>query len=217
MSPLPQPGAGEKGHDDKLGRDLTEAAGADHHPHLAELRRLLIASERGDVRARDELTQSHLDWVLEAARERAGRGLSISDLFQEGTIGLLEAIDQFKSSDKEDFESFVRDAVAGRMNLALEEEERVLNDGRQLVQAAEDYTKAETSIRSELGRTGSDVELAEKLEWSVARTQEIGQIVADARRRHDEELIQYLDPADLDLDTLIDHSPAEDGPADDER
>src|SRR5215470_3996883 len=144
MSPLAQPGAGEEGHDDKLARDLTEAAGGDHHPHLAELRRLLTATGRGDARARDELTQSHLDWVLVAARERAGRGLSLSDLFQEGTIGLLEAIDQFKSSDKEDFESFVRDAVARRMDLALKEEERVVNDGRQLVQAAEDYVEAET-------------------------------------------------------------------------
>ena len=32
-------------------------------------------------------------------------------------------------------------------------------------------------------------------------------MVADARRRHDEELLQYLEPGDIDLDTLIEERP----------
>ena len=169
--------------------------------------------------------QAHLDLVAVAARERAARGLSVADLFQEGTVGLLEAIDQFPSSDRDDFETFAREHVARRMDLALGDEERAVQDGRMLVQAAEDYVQAESSFRSELGRSASDVELAEKLEWSLKRTREIGQIVADARRRHDEELLPYLDAADIDLDALIEDetegripgSDQGDAPADDGR
>jgi len=152
-----------------------------------------------------------------AARERADRGLSVADLFQEGTIGLLEAIDQFPSVDRDDFEAFARERVAGRMDHALGDEERVVNEGRMLVQAAEDYVGAEISVRNELGRTGSDAELAEKLKWSVSRTKEVGQIVADARRRHDEELLEYLEPEDLDLDPLMEDRPAGDAPTGDGR
>ena len=207
MSPLPPPDAGKQGSDERLPRDLAQAAGHAHHPGAAELRRLLKASGLGDVRAREALTEAHLDLVAAAARERAARGLSVADLFQEGTVGLLEAIAQFPSSDRDDFEAFAREHVARRMDLALGDEERVVQDGRMLVQAAEDYVVAESSFRSLFGRSPSDVELAEKLEWSLKRTKEIRQIVADARRRHDEELLPYLDAADVDLEALTEDEP----------
>ncbi len=217
MSPLPRPDAGKQGSDERLAQDLAEAAGGAKHPHGAELRRLLRAAGLGDADARDALTQAHLDWVIGAARERADRGLSVADLFQEGTIGLLEAIDQFPPSDRDDFEAFARERVAARMDRALGDEQRVVKEGRMLVQAAEEYVGAEISVRNELGRTASDAELAEKLKWSVSRTKEIGQIVADARRRHDEELLEYLEPEDIDLETVIEDGPSRDAPAGDGR
>lgn len=217
MSPLPPPDAGKQGSDERLPWDLAEAAGRAHHPDRAELRRLLKASGLGDPGAREALTQAHLDLVATAAEERATRGLTVADLFQEGSVGLLEAIDRFPSSDRDDFEAFAREQVARRMDLALGDEERVVQDSRLLVQAAEDYVGTESSVRNELGREASDVELAEKLEWSVKRTKEIGEIVADARRRHDEELLPYLDAAGIDLETLIEDESAGDASADDGR
>ena len=97
------------------------------------------------------------------------------------------------------------------MDRALNDEERAVRDGEMLVQAAHDYAEAEVAARRELGRPATDVELAQKLEWSVKRTVEIGQMVADARRRHDEELLQYLEPGDIDPDTAIEDRPEADG------
>jgi hypothetical protein len=51
-------------------------------------------------------------------------------------------------------------------------------------------------MRRELGRNATNAELAEKLEWTEQRTEQIGRLVDDARRRHDEELLDYLDPVD---------------------
>ncbi len=90
------------------------------------------------------------------------------------------------------------------MDRALGNEEKAVRESRMLLQAAHDYVEAEANARRELGRAATDLELAAKLEWSVQRTQEIGQMVEDARRRHDEEILQYLEPDDIDLDTLID-------------
>lgn len=203
MAPGSERDAGQQGSEDRRVQDLAKTASRAHHPAGAEHRRLLKAAAQGDAKARDELTQAHLDWVLGAARERADRGLSQGDLFQEGSIGLMEAIDRFPSSGWRDFEGFARRQVARRMDRALGEEERVVNDGRMLIRAAEEYVGAEMSLRRELGRSATDSELAEKLEWSVHRTEEIGQMVADARRRHDEELLQYLDPLEEDLETPV--------------
>ena len=54
-------------------------------------------------------------------------------------------------------------------------------------------------MRHELQREPTEVELAEKLEWTVDRTRYVAQVVADARRRHDEELLAFIDPEAIDF------------------
>lgn len=148
---------------------------------------------------------------MAAARERSGRGLSQGDLFQEGTIGLMEAIETFQTSGVADFESFARDRVGVHMDRALGDEEKAVNDGKMLVQAAEDFERAEIISRRELGRAATDAELAQKLEWTIERTAEIRQMVADARRRHDEELLPYLELADIDVEGIVERRQDGDG------
>jgi DNA-directed RNA polymerase specialized sigma subunit len=211
MGPSPNPEPDQEGLDEMRVEDLAAAAGREHPPDAAEHQRLVEAAGRGDQEARDSLTNAHLDWVLSAARERADRGLSQSDLFQEGTIGLMEAIQSFPTSGRPDFETFAREQVADHMDRALGDEKKAVDDSRMLLQAAHDYVEAELNARQELGRPPTNVELAAKLEWSGQRTEEIGQMVADARRRHDEEILQYLETDDVDLDTLIEDQNGPDG------
>src|SRR5437870_1985556 len=193
MAPTPRREPGQHGFEKRRVEDLAAPARSDDRPDPAEHQRLLDAAARGDAQARESLTKAHLDWVLAAARERADRGLSESDLFQEGTVGLLEAINDFPTSGERDFERFARGLVARRMDSALGDEEKAVRDSQLLLQAAQDFVQAEFVTRRELGRAPTDLELAAKLEWSVRRTVEIGQMVKDARRRHDEEILQYLE------------------------
>jgi len=211
MGPSPNPESGEEGLDERRVEDLAAAAGRENRPDAAEHQRLIEAAGRGDQEARESLTNAHLDWVLSAARERADRGLSQSDLFQEGTIGLLEGIQSFPASGRSDFEAFVREQVADHMDRALGDEQKAVDDSRMLLQAAHDYVEAEVTGRRELGRPPTNLELAAKLEWTTQRTEEIGQMVADARRRHDEEILQYLELDDIDLDTFIEEQNGPDG------
>ena len=55
-------------------------------------------------------------------------------------------------------------------------------------------------MRRELGREATPAELAEKLEWTVDRTRYVAEVVADAQRRHDEELLAFIDPAAINFD-----------------
>jgi DNA-directed RNA polymerase specialized sigma subunit len=141
--------------------------------------------------------------VAQAAEERAGRGLSPGDLFQDGCLGLMKAIDDFGTSGRPDFEGFARELVADHMERALRQEDQAQEDARRLIQAAEDYQRAEFSLRRELGREATPAELAAKLEWPRDRIESIANMVEDARRRHDEELLVYLDPEEVDLDRLL--------------
>ena len=215
MNPLmgssPNPEPGQEGPDERHVDDLAAAAGRARRPDEAEHQRLIEAAGRGDQSARDSLTNAHLDWVLSAARERADRGLSESDLFQEGTIGLMEAIQSFPTSGRADFEEFVREQVASHMERALGDEQKAVDDSRMLLQAAHEYVEAEVKVRRELGRPPTKLELASRLEWSTQRTEEIGVMVADARRRHDEEILQYLELDEIDMDKLTEDQNGPDG------
>jgi RNA polymerase primary sigma factor len=57
--------------------------------HLAKL------IERGDLRAKDEMIERNLRLVFAIARSYAGRGLPLEDLVQEGTVGLVRAVEKF--------------------------------------------------------------------------------------------------------------------------
>ena len=51
--------------------------------------------ERGDVDAKNEMIEANLGLVHSVARPYAGRGVAFDDLVQEGTIGLVHAVERF--------------------------------------------------------------------------------------------------------------------------
>lgn len=164
---------------------------------------LLERSARGDRASSDRLVAANMAMVVRQANARAGQGLSISDLVQEGSLGLVEAVRQFAGSGRDDFGRFAEERVGRQMDDAIAAETSAVREAQLLVEAANDYERVEISLRRELRRDPSATEIAQKLEWTVERTQYVAEVVADARRRHDEELLPFIDPDAVDIDDLI--------------
>ena len=97
------------------------------------------------------------------------------------------------------------------MDAAIEAEAAAVRDAHLLVNAATDYERTEILMRRELGHSPTVPELAEKLEWSVDRTRYVAQVVAEARRRHDAELLDFIDPDAIEIDDQDDDERAEFG------
>lgn len=186
-------------------------------PDPEQRKELLARVAQGDQQAREELLQQHLDLVLAAARERAQgaeKTLSSADLFQEGTIGLLSAIDAYATAGVGDFESFARSHIASEMAAAEAAEDDAQQQNRDAVAAAEAYERAEFLFRREQGRQATVEELARLLEWSEERTEEVATMVETARRQHDEDLLEYLDAEDVTPEELqgpLDESSSKEG------
>jgi DNA-directed RNA polymerase sigma subunit (sigma70/sigma32) len=119
-------------------------------------------------------------------------------------VGLVEAVRTFAASGEHDFPPYAEQKVAAQMDAAIAAEESAVHDGELLVAAATDYERTELLLRRELGRQATEAEIAEKLEWSVDRTRYVAKVVADARRRHDEELLEFIDPDAIDTDDTVD-------------
>ena len=172
---------------------------------------LLERAALGDRPSEDRLVAGHLAMVIRLAGSRGDQGLSVADLVQEGSIGLVEAVRAFAGSGAQDFASFAEAQVGAQMDAAVEAEAAAVRDAHLLVNAATDYERTEILMRHELGRPPTDPELAEKLEWSVERTHYVAQVVADARRGHDEELLTFIDPEAIEIDDDEDDERAEFG------
>jgi RNA polymerase primary sigma factor len=175
-------------------------------PQLAggEEARLVEQSARGDQDSQSLLIAAKLGMVIRLAETRADRGLPVSDLVQEGSLGLVEAVRSFKDSGHADFAAFAEKKVGEQMDAALAAEAAAVQEGEQLVAAANDYERTQTLLARTLHRAPTEAEIAEKLEWSVDRTRYVAKAVDEARRRHDEELLAFIDPDAIDFDGTVD-------------
>jgi RNA polymerase primary sigma factor len=181
-------------------RDLMRQAEATRPLRPREQELLLERAGMGDKASQERLVEVNLGLVIRLAAERGGRGLSLPDLVQEGSIGLVQAVRSFDGSGQSEFESFAALSIGAQMDQALAVEAAAVREAELLVTAATDYEHTELVLRRELEREPTERELAEKLEWTVERTRYVAQVVADARRRHDEELLEFIDPAAIDFD-----------------
>lgn len=166
----------------------------------AQQARLLRRAAGGDAEAEQTLFHENLAMVLRLAHESVladGSGLSEDELLQEGSLGLIEAIKRFPESGREDFRAYAEEQARSAIGEAQSGDAQLARDKAQLVADAEAYERAEIAIRRSKGRDATLAELAEKLEWSKSKTARLGFLVDEARRAHDEELLEYVDPSEL--------------------
>ena len=97
-------------------------------PSPREQAELLERAGSGDEPARATLLKSKLALVGRLAAARVGKGLPFGDLVQEGSIGLMAAIDYFQASGRQDFDAFAAEQVAAQMEAALESEAESVGD-----------------------------------------------------------------------------------------
>ena len=178
--------------------EVTAPLGGEEQAKLVEL------SAHGDRESQSRLVAANLAMVIRLADARADKGLPVSDLVQEGSLGLVEAVQTFPDSGQTDFAAFAETKVGEQMDTAIAAEAAAVREGEQLVAAANDYERTEILLRRTLQRTPTETEIAEKLEWSVERTRYVAKVVDDARRRNDEELLAFIDPDAVDFDGTVD-------------
>lgn len=153
--------------------------------------------QSGDQAACERLLETHLGLVLEMAKARKGRGLTVGDFFQEGCVGLLAAIKAFPLAEDGDFDHFAAAQVALAMEGALLAEEEAVRQERLLLDAAADYDRVEIALAGELHRAPTVAEIGVRLEWTPERTEYVRTVVEDARRRNDAELLLYVEPEEV--------------------
>jgi DNA-directed RNA polymerase sigma subunit (sigma70/sigma32) len=167
------------------------------YPQLssAEEQRLLATHGADRDAANRVLIEHNLHLVLEAALARKGPGVAFGDLFQEGTVGLISAVEHYKPADGA-FHARLVHVIAVTMDDVLAQTDEAQRNGKAFVIACRLLESAQRLLSERLDRPATPAELAKLLQWDEARVTVILAMLGEARTTHDQELLDYLEDLD---------------------
>jgi RNA polymerase nonessential primary-like sigma factor len=161
----------------------------------AEEQRLLATMRVDRDAANRTLIEHNLHLVVEAAQARRERGVPFGDLFQEGTVGLISAVEHYKPGDG-GFHARLVHAIAVTMDDVLAQTGEAQRNDEAFVIACRLLESAQRLLSERLGREAMPAELAKLLQWEEARVNVILEMLHGAEVVHDQELLDYLDVLD---------------------
>ncbi len=112
---------------------------------------------------RDRLVESHLPLVRAIARRYTGRGETLDDLVQVGSLGLIRASRRFEPDRGIAFATFVAPAIEGEIRRHLGDHAGALRIPRELQRMTGELRRRRQELSGVLGREPSTEELAEAL------------------------------------------------------
>lgn len=134
---------------------------------------------QGDETAQTNLVNVCLHRVISLAEEYVGKGVLLLDLYQEGSLGLWQAILNYDGIG--DFEGECDWWIRQSMAKAVTCQARAVGTGSKMRQALEDYQAADKALLTRLGRNPTLEEIALELNQTPEDTALLEKMLADVR------------------------------------